>query len=434
MSLPYEDDGMFLRLVDLGIALSVEKDLDKLLERILDEAISITRADAGSFYRVAEDEKSLEFAIIRNKSLDLHMGGKSDKPITFPNIPLYKPSGKPNLNNVVSATFHAKRHSNIPDVKTNTQYDFNGTKTFDEKTGYNSVSFLTVPLINNNNEVIAILQLINALDWLGEPVTFPKNIVPIIRSLAAQAAVILENQILMHDQKELWDSLLMMLASSIDHKSPYTGGHCQRVPEITKMLAKAACDSNEGIFESFDLTDDEWYELHVACWLHDCGKILTPEYVVDKSVKLETIYNRIHEVRTRFEILLRDAEIEYLKKCLDGADKQAAEAEYEATKERLHQEWAFVANANVGGEFMDDQDIARLREIGAQQWYRSFDRHMGLPHIELKKAEEMGLDSGPAYEPLLGDLPEHKLGIYDIGELYNLAVSRVVYITEYSGM
>ncbi|MDX1737883.1 MAG: HD domain-containing phosphohydrolase, partial [Alphaproteobacteria bacterium] len=368
-------------------------------------------------------EQGLSFGIMRTDSLNIALGGTTGNEITFPPIPLYK-DGKPNLNNVATAVYHARETSNIPDAYEDTNYDFSGTKAFDANTGFRSQSFLTVPMINNDGEVIGVLQLINARDEDGKTIPFGKSLQPIIQALTSQAAVALDNQQLIQAQKKLWDSLLQMLASSIDDKSPYTGGHCQRVPEITRALAEAACKSNSGIFADFDLNEDEWYELHVACWLHDCGKVTTPEYVVDKASKLETIYNRIHEVRTRFEVLRRDAEIAYLKKCLDGADKDAAKAEFEAECSRLGEEWTFVANANVGGEFMDDKDIERLQEIAAQKWVRNFDRNLGLSPVEAERASKREVPPTPSVEPLLGDLPEHQIGKYNIGELYNLGIRR----------
>ncbi|MTI10872.1 HD domain-containing phosphohydrolase [Curvivirga aplysinae] len=413
----------FYRLVDLGIALSAEKNLNRLLEMILLEAKEITHADGGTLYLVNDKADGLSFEIMRTDSLDIAMGGTTGVDITFPPVPLYR-DGEPNLNNVASAVYHAKKASNIPDAYEDHDYDFSGTKAFDANMGFRSKSFLTVPMINNDDEVIGVLQLINSRDEEGESIPFSRSLQPIIQALTSQAAVALENQQLIQAQRKLWDSLLQMLASSIDDKSPYTGGHCQRVPEITKDLARVACESDDGIFADFDLTEDQWYELHVACWLHDCGKITTPEYVVDKASKLETIYNRVHEIRTRFEVLLRDAEIVYLKRCLAGEDEAQAKADYEAEKIRLKEEWDFVAKANVGGEFMDDADIVRLQEIGAQEWTRSFDSTLGLSPVENMRVKELNIPAAPAIEKLLDDKVEHKVDKYNLGELYNLAIQR----------
>lgn len=411
------------RLVDLGIALSSERDHNRLLETILLEAKDIYNADGGTLYLVTDDEQGLSFQTMRNDTLDIAMGGTTGREITFPPVPLFK-DGNPNLNNVASAVFHHRSVSNIEDAYTAEDYDFSGTKKFDESTGYRSKSFLTVPMVNSADEVIGVLQLINARNAAGETVAFSEELQPIIEALTSQAAVALDNQILITAQRNLWDALIQMIASSIDDKSPYTGGHCQRVPAVTQMLAKAACESNEGIFADFDLDEDQWYELHVAAWLHDCGKVATPEYVVDKASKLETIYNRIHEVRTRFEVLRRDAEIECLKKQLAGEDAVRAQEEFEAECRKLEEEFAFVATANVGGEFMKDEDVERLEKIGSRTWVRHFDKTIGLSPLEQMRYDRLDIPAAPAEEPLLANLPEHKVDKYDQGELYNLAIRR----------
>ncbi len=411
------------RLIALGIALSSERDINRLLEIILLEAKEICNADGGTLYLVSDDEETLSFEIIINDSLNIAMGGTTGKDITFPPIALFK-DGNANLNNVASAVFHNRKISNINDAYEDKSYDFSGTKSFDKNTGYRSKSFLTVPLINNDDEVIGILQLINARDENGKTIHFTSSLQPVIESLTSQAAVSVENQQLIKAQQQLWNSLIEMLASAIDEKSPYTGGHCQRVPEITKMLAQEACKSNDGIFTDFNLNKNEWYELHVAAWLHDCGKIITPEHIVDKASKLETIYNRIHEVRARFEILRRDAEIKYLKKCMAGNDKIKAETEFNATTIRLEKEFAFIAETNIGGEFMDDEDIEYLKLIGKQQWTRYFSRKQGLSPAEEQQAVDNPHPEAPATEYLLADLEQHKIDRYNTGEIYNLSIKR----------
>ncbi len=415
---------MIHRLVELGIALSSERDHDRLMEMILLEAKSIYNADGGTLYLVTEDESGLSFQIMRNDTLNIAMGGTTGKRIPFPPVPLFRPDSSKNMNNVASAVYHMAVASNIPDAYLAEDFDFSGTKKFDETTGYRSKSFLTVPMINTQREVIGVLQLINARGYSGDTIPFDVSMQAMIEALTSQAAVALENQMLIQQQRALWNSLIEMIAASIDDKSPYTGGHCQRVPEITKLLAKAACESEDGIFAGFDLNEDEWYELHIAAWLHDCGKVTTPEYVVDKASKLETIYNRIHEIRTRFEVMRRDAEIECLKRKLAGEDPDTCDRDFEFTCTRLQEEYAFVANANVGGEFMADADIDRLKLIGGQTWIRYFDKAIGLSPPDAMRASKNPPAAPPAVEPLFGDLPEHNTGTYNLGELTNLSIRR----------
>lgn len=248
-------------------------------------------------------------------------------------------------------------------------------------------------------------------------------------------------------QRKLLDSFIELIASAIDAKSPYTGGHCQRVPELTKMLADAACAKTDGLYADFQLNPDQWYELHIAAWLHDCGKVTTPEYVVDKAVKLETINNRIHEIRTRFEVAKREAEIAYLKAVIAGGDEKSLKAEFAATCQKLDDDFAFIAKANEGGEFMSPEDQDRIREVGAQTWTRTLPDDVGLSFEEAKRRTAVETKSLPVTEALLADKPEHiipwdvppisdvadnpygfKMAApkvkYNMGEVYNLCIAR----------
>jgi HD-GYP domain-containing protein (c-di-GMP phosphodiesterase class II) len=249
------------------------------------------------------------------------------------------------------------------------------------------------------------------------------------------------------DQKNLIDSFIKILAESIDAKSPYTGGHCERVPEIAKMLVKEASDCKEGIFKDFNLTtEDEIREFEIAAWLHDCGKVVTPEYVVDKATKLETIYNRIHEIRTRFEVLHRDATIEYNVQLIkDASQKEALQKQLDEQHKKLQEDFEFLAECNIGGEFMDDTKIERLKEIANLTWVRNFNDRIGLSQAELLRVGNTPTTT-PQIEKLLSDKPEHVINrekdideadykqykfkvdipnyAYNMGELYNMCIKR----------
>ena len=310
---------------------------------------------------------------------------------------------------------------NIPNAYETETFDFSGTIKFDKSTGYRSTSFLTVPLLNKQESVIGVLQLINARTKDGEVVPFSPQMQPIIEALTSQAAVALDNEMLLQGQRLLLDSFIELIAGAIDQKSAYTGGHCQRVP----MLAKAACESDTPPFRDFDLDADGWYELHLAGWLHDCGKVTTPEYVVDKATKLETIYNRIHEIRMRFEVLRRDAEIECLKAKLAGdGDPAELDAQFEARCRKLEEDFAFLAACNVGGEFLEEEAIERIKLIGGQSWTRYFDRSLGLSWEEAERLDKPQNYAEQREERLLEDRSDHKTGEYDLGEIYNLSISR----------
>jgi HD-GYP domain-containing protein (c-di-GMP phosphodiesterase class II) len=365
-----QEDATFKKLIDLGIALSAERDHNRLMERILLETKAIYNADGGTLYLRTEDNK-LSFEIMRSDTLDIAMGGTTGRDIPFPPLSMYdSESGESNHNNVATHVALSGEAVNIPDAYETETFDFSGAKKFDQDTGYRSQSFLTLPLRNYDQDVIAVLQLINARDHkTDEVIAFEPDLQPLIEAMASQAAVALDNQLLIQAQRELLESFIQMIASAIDAKSPYTGGHCQRVPVLTEMLAEAACKTKDGPYKDFDLNEEEMYELHIAGWMHDCGKVTTPEYVVDKSTKLETIYDRIETVRTRFEVLKRDAEIAYLKACArDGADKKALRAKFKARVAQLEDDCLFVETANVGGEYMEDAKIERVNKIARYRW------------------------------------------------------------------
>jgi HD-GYP domain-containing protein (c-di-GMP phosphodiesterase class II) len=358
------------RLNEIGIALSAETNTPKLLELIMMGAKALTLADGGSLYFL--NNAKLSFEIISNDSLDIQMGGTSGNDITFPAIPLTV-NGQENHANVVTHCVLSGETINIADAYHEDGFDFTGTRTFDSNTGYRTRSMLTFPLKDHEQEIIGVLQLINARDVdTGEVIEFSEVDQQLAESLASQAAVALTQQRLVSELKTLFESFIRMIASAIDDKSPYTGGHCRRIPVLTMMLAEAVHAADDGPLKNFEITEKDRYELETAAWLHDCGKVVTPEYVMDKATKLETIYDRIHALETRFEVLRRDAEIEFLKNSLQvnnaEQEKIALERKFQQTCEQLVDDFEFLRNANIGGEFMSEEHIARVQKIAEQHW------------------------------------------------------------------
>ena len=367
------------RLNEIGIALSAEKDPSVLLEKILVGAKEITGADGGTVYTLVgketREKTALRFEIVRNDTLKISMGGTSGNPINFPELHLYDSDGTPNEQMVAAYAVLNRRTVNIPDAYEAEGFDFSGTRAFDKQTGYRSKSFLTIPLTDHEDEIIGVLQLINKTDSNSGQVTpFSEADQRLAESLASQAAVAMTTKRLLEELKSLFEAFIQMIASAIDEKSPYTGGHCRRVPILTLMLADAARDSADGPFADFRMTPEQRYELEIAAWLHDCGKVVTPVNVVDKATKLEAIHDRVHEVGARFEVLKRDAEIEMLRDQIKAlkedrqAEIPALEAAYEDSVRRLEEEWSFLAKSNVGGEFMSEDDCKRVSLIGQRQW------------------------------------------------------------------
>ncbi|GBG13389.1 two-component system response regulator [Novimethylophilus kurashikiensis] len=366
------------RLNRIGIALSAERNTAQLLEMILLGAKEITNADGGTLYTVTDDQR-LKFEIMRTDSLGIAMGGTTGKDIPFPPLPLYLEDGSPNKNMVAAYSVLNDATINIEDAYTADGFDFSGTRKFDEKTGYRSTSFLTIPLKNHENEIIGLLQLLNAIDpQSGKVVPFSASSQRLAESLASQAAVALTNQNLIEGLKNLFESFIELIAEAIDEKSPYTGGHCRRVPELAMMLAQTAIGTKSGALADFSMTEKELYELRIAAWLHDCGKVTTPEYVVDKPTKLATIFDRVHLIDQRFELLKKQAEVDMLRKQMalmqkgQAGQAQSMEIQFQSYVRQLDDDREFLRNANIGGEFMTPEHQARVKQIAE---YRLLDEH-----------------------------------------------------------
>lgn len=358
----------------IGAALSAENNLDKLLEMILTEAKNFTNADGGTLYLMTDDEKYLKFNVVETESLGIKMGGTMGE-ITWPPLSLHKEDGSENREMVAALCALDGELVNIEDVYEAEGFNFEGTKKFDEGTGFRSKSMLVIPMKNYENEVIGVCQLLNRQDpTTGEVVAFSKDDEVSTMSLASQAAVAITNAKLIHDLRNLLESFIRSIATAIDAKSPYTGGHVRKVAEITMIIVNAINEDKSGVFKDVTYDYDQLNELRIAALMHDVGKITTPEYVVDKSTKLETIYDRIGVVQTRFEVLKRDLKIEYMEKIYklhekkDKAKVEALKEEYKTKAAELEEDLKFLETANIGGEFMADEKIERVKKIAERTW------------------------------------------------------------------
>ncbi len=306
---------------------------------------------------------------------------------------------------------------------------------------YLPLRFVAVPMRTHDDQLLGFLLLFNPYELNAAR---ERSKIQLVNALVGSLSISVETQRLLQEQKNLLNAFIELIAGAIDAKSAYTGGHCQRVPEITKMLARAAMESKEGPFADFNLSEDEWEELHTACWLHDCGKITTPEFVVDKSTKLELIYDRIHEIRMRFEVLKREKEIAFLRR---HRTIIANEAEQQQLSDELHQlddDFYFIAHCNVGGEFMSDEAIARIQHIARYHWTRTLDDTAGISNEERVRKDRQPISALPVQEPMLADKEEHIIYrdnknkrseyddfkvkeptfLYNRGEIYNLCIRR----------
>ncbi len=417
----YDNNNSILnKLLEISSSLMEETDYLTNIEKIIDLAGEYCGAECGFFY-TATDDKFLNLEYSYNKKLNQKKYG-SDNNTYIQSIFLPESKSKKQKSAIEISVLN-NEIVNLNAIYSKQEMDNTFFANYDALNNYNSLSLLSFPLINHKGYVIGGIQFTNPQDSSGKGITFTKDMVDDILSICSLASLVLENKKLGDDYVQLMESFIEVLARAIDAKSPYTGAHCQRVPVITRMLATAAVQQTEGPLKDFEMSNDDWYALNIASWLHDCGKVTTPEYVVDKATKLETVNNRIHEIRNRFEILRRDAHIEYLKKRLaNTATKEELQAEFVANVEELEKEFDLVARCNTGDVALTDKDIQALDEISKKQFVRYFSRTKGISWAERDSLEDLEKASHPEFENLLQNRKDHIFGQYNRGELYNLKV------------
>lgn len=416
-------DGMkrtIRRFLDISAAVADENNFDRLLPKLLTETLSAAGADAGLLYLADRD--------VLSPAATLFADGTA---LPAGRAAIAVAAAGPLLGAALVAG-KARSGALAP-------ADIDALGLDAARLASRASHAIAVPLLNRQDNLVGAMLLLGGSEADTVRLSF-------VAALSGSAAVSLETKELIHAQKALFEAMIKLIAGAIDAKSPYTGGHCARVPELTKMLAHAACDADQGPFKDFSLDDDAWEAVHVASWLHDCGKVTTPEYVVDKATKLETLHDRIHEVRMRFEVMKRDAEIACLQAIAGGRPEAEAQARLRAECQQLDDDFAFIAECNVGGEFMAPEKLDRLAAIAARTWQRTLDDRIGISHEELERKARTPPAALPATEPLLADRPEHRFErrpqdrmppdnrwgfrmpvpelLYNKGELYNLAVAR----------
>ncbi|WP_162375591.1 HD domain-containing phosphohydrolase [Ancylobacter sp. TS-1] len=418
------------RFIEIGETLAAERDPDRLVDRLLSETINITGAEAGLI--LLREAASDSFTVVLRRAgageasppmrIDARGGGIAER-----------------INHALARKVIT--HFDIVDLSG----DEVGKKLLGDLTlaPDQVLRHAVIPLLDRGETVIGALVLISRARHED---TISEDHLDLARALSGNAAVAIETTLALQARKALLDAVIRMIAQAIDAKSPYTNGHCQRVPVLTQALARAACAAREGPFASFDLSPEEWEAVDVASWLHDCGKLTTAEYVIDKSTKLETITDRIHEVRMRFEVMKANAETAYWKGIAEGGDEAALRAARDAAWERIDDDFAFVAECNLGGEAMEPGRLARLARIARQTWTRTLDDRLGISAAERQRRAVEPATPLPAQEPVLADAPHHIIPHFrndldtmeagagftlerpanrlNLGEIYNLSIGR----------
>jgi HD-GYP domain-containing protein (c-di-GMP phosphodiesterase class II) len=422
----------------LGISadLSAERRFPRLLEHIAQQSMRVAHVEAAVVYLLSDDATHLDPAGLALRSAATIPGTKLLR------ISIAVDQTAAERSPIADADKTKAFNLPIEEITAHTETDH----ALKAALGCSLPRATAVPLKTPHGETVGVLCLLGGAASDPPQIALSRERLAFVEALAGVAAVAIDNQRLFKTQKDLLDALIKLLAGAIDAKSPYTGGHCQRVPVITRLLAEAACASDGPPFETFSLSEDDWEAVDVACWLHDCGKVTTPEYVVDKATKLQTIYDRIHEIRMRFEVLKQDAEIAYWQAVIKGGDAEVLRAQLEKAWRELDEDYDFVALCNEGGEFMAPERIARLRRIGERTWLRTLDDRIGTSREERARKAEGPPGRLPVIERLLADKPEHlilrsageaipegnpwgfRLDVpehkHNLGELYNLCVVR----------
>lgn len=354
------------KLSHVGRSMATEQDFERLIDIILQASIEIVHADGGSLYLVdrerREGPKNLRFK--RSfLNLDAHE--------------FLLPIDNKSIAGYVALTNEPLNLDDVHNMPPEAPFRYNSD--YDKAHSYYTKSMLVIPMVNQRGEVIGVLQMINRKhhhsiklsteEMKSDKVfSFTQSDFSLLYSLAGQAGIAIENQILVNEQKQLLGSFIDMIAKAIDTKSRHTGAHCSRVPILTEMIADVACKSKEGIFSDFSLSPNEWYEFKVAAGLHDCGKITTPVWVMDKSTKLEKLADRLDYIKMRLEILKRDLKLKEHYESLGEGNPYKGIDLNQFSEKGLEEISEFLTRVNQGSESLSAEDAARIRDYANIQF------------------------------------------------------------------
>jgi HD-GYP domain-containing protein (c-di-GMP phosphodiesterase class II) len=363
-----ESESGYKAFADIGLALSTQRNVDRLMELILDEARKLTRADGGTLYLFNEEDNCLEFSILHNETMGSRLGGTSGYPVTLPPVPLSHEDGSANKSNASSYAAITGEVINIHDVYKAEHFDFSGTQTYDRLNNYHSKSMLVIPMKNMSGILIGVIQLINARERDNLRVQpFSEFSERLIVSLASQAAVALTNVELNKDLEELFHAFMRSIAFAIDEKSKYTGGHISRVVDLTMLIANGINRDKSAVFTDREFSDEEMEELRLAAWMHDIGKVITPESVMDKKTKLEGMQDRIELIESRYKMVCGS-----VKASDDSCDH-----------EKMREELEFLKQCNQSGEFLSDDNLEKLKTISKKTYLSEGKEYPYLTENEL---------------------------------------------------
>ncbi|AXK48779.1 phosphohydrolase [Aliarcobacter trophiarum LMG 25534] len=356
-----QDIDIFDRVMDINLRLSSEQDKEHLYEMILTLLRELTLSDAGTLYLLSEDKKYLEFKVIQNDSLNIFLGTKEEK-ISWDALPLYLPNKEENRAMIAVVCALDKKIINIKDLYNCDLYNFEGTKFFDISKNYKSKSMLVVPLVNHEDDIIGVIQLINK-DITNKNSFYNSYDEKVIKALSLQAAMALTNTILIDSLENFLDSFVNSIANAIDAKSRHTSTHITKMSKLAPLIAKSISD-DDTIYKDIEYSKNDLKEIELAAKLHDIGKISIPEWVIDKSTKLQKLLDGFELIKLRFEVIKRDLKIDFL-------ENKISKEEYETTLKIIEEDLEFIDKSNKGGEFMSDECLKRIKNLSSYSYILS---------------------------------------------------------------
>jgi len=343
------------KLLDIGYKITSQKDFTKILETILLGAKELSDSDGGTLYLYNEKNNTLEFKIATNDTLKIHNNHIDWKPLN-----IYNEDDTLNLKNVAVVAAIKDKLINIPDVYKSDEFDFSGAMAFDKSQNYQTKSMLVLPMKNKDNELVGVIQLINKqVDDATSNFTEQDEI--LIKAMASLATMIIENNQLVIDLEALLYGLIDSVNKALSEKSKYTQKHNDNVATLTNIIA-TGINNNTSIYPNVEYSDIELEEIRLSAMLHDIGKVTTPVHIMDKATKLETIYDRIHTIKLRFESAKKDTEIAYLKNEIDEITKND-------TLIKLDNQFIQIEKINNGEYFAKDDEYEEIAKIAQDSNY-----------------------------------------------------------------
>ncbi len=386
-------------IISIGIALSAEKDHNKLIEMIITEAMRITNSDAGTLYLL--DDNSLKMKIIHNRSMKIFKGGKGEE-IDLPAVPL-------NPAYVSSYVALEGKAVSVEDVYRVENFDFSGARKYDKMTGYRTTSMLVLPLKDYLNEVIGVLQLINAMDENNEKtISFNPDDQNIVEALASLAATSLTNMNLIKEVEDLFESFAQVIVTAIDEQTPYNATHTRKVSKLSCIIAEKINELQEGTFADEFFNEERLKALAMAGWLHDVGKIATPLDVMNKSSRLDT---KLPLVLQRLEYALEKEKRSSLEKQLEYQKNHETKKNQDETA-ALEMIIALYTNARETiltadnpATFIDDELKKKIMALRAITYYDYSGNKCYL--IDEKEEEALLIERGTLTERERRIIEEH---------------------------